>query len=147
MIMNKKYNKRPAAELFVILKTICFLPGRFLYNVNSFNQRIKISSRLYVDTCIVNPLSDIGAGVINFTLTLWFYVFSWVGKLNFARHQKKKKKKLHNLRSSKTLQIQIGGLKTKHLPVHCLQRVVHYFNTVKNKSYSILFFKRTNKRF
>ena len=70
MIMNKKYNKRPAAELFVILKTICFLPGRFLYNVNSFNQRIKISSRLYVDTCIVNPLSDIGAGVIKFTLTL-----------------------------------------------------------------------------
>ena len=105
---------------------------------------LKISSRIYAGTCIVNPLSNIVASVIKFTVTYWFYVFSWVGKLNFAWHQKKKKKQLHNFRSCKTLQIQIGGLKTKHHPVHCLQRVVHYFKTVKNKSYSILF-PQTNK--
>ena len=52
---------------------------------------LKISSRLYAGTCIVNPLSNIAASVIKFTVTYWFYVFSWVGKLNFAWHQKKKK--------------------------------------------------------
>ena len=52
---------------------------------------LKISSRLYVDTCIVNPLSDKAASVITYTLTLWFYVFSWVGRLNLAQHQKEKK--------------------------------------------------------
>ena len=31
---------------------------------------LKISSRLYVDTCIVNPLSDKAASVITYTLTL-----------------------------------------------------------------------------
>ena len=52
---------------------------------------LKISSRIYAGTCIVNPLSNIVASVIKFTVTYWFYVFSWVGKLNFAWHQKKKK--------------------------------------------------------
>ena len=39
------------------------------------------------------------------------------------------------------MQIQIGGLTTKHLFVHCLQRVVHYFQGLrkifKNKCYSV----------
>ena len=101
--------------------------------------------------CIVKPLSKLVAGVIKFKLTLWFYVSSLVRKFSFinlvmsfssSRHQKKKQKtkkqQLHNLRSCRTIQIQIGGLKTKHLFVNCLQRVDHYFKTVKNKSDSIL---------
>ena len=74
------------------------------------------------------------AGVIKFTLTLLFYVFSLVGKL------KKRKKLLHNLRSCKNVantnwpenETSSGSLFTASGPLQ-------YFKTVKNKSYSILF--------
>ena len=97
---------------------------------------------MFIQVCWYKPLWKIVSDVLRFKLTLWFYAFNLVRKFIFidlvrllfirkaprqkekkrkkkrkekTRRRKQRNKRLHNLRSCKSIPMQIGGLTSEHL--------------------------------